>query len=44
MRETLDAVLAAWWEETPVPEEVQRLVEAELDDARVDPTVPRILV
>jgi hypothetical protein len=32
MRETLDAVLAAWREETPAPEEVQRQVEAELDD------------
>jgi len=32
MRETLDAVLAAWQEETPVPEEVQRQVDAELDD------------
>jgi predicted transcriptional regulator len=30
-RETLDEVLAAWREETPVPEEVQRQVEAELD-------------
>ncbi len=31
-RETLDDILAAWREETPVPEEVQRQVEAELDD------------
>ena len=32
-RETLDDILAAWREETPVPEEVQRQVGAELDDA-----------
>jgi predicted transcriptional regulator len=32
-RETLDDILAAWREETPVPEEVQRQVEAELDNA-----------
>jgi predicted transcriptional regulator len=32
-RETLDDILAAWRDETPVPEEVQRQVEAELDDA-----------
>jgi hypothetical protein len=32
-RETLADVLAAWREETPVPEEVQRQVEAELDRA-----------
>jgi predicted transcriptional regulator len=31
-RETLDDILAAWREETPVPEQVQRQVEAELDD------------
>ena len=31
-RETLDDILAAWREETPVPEEVQRQIEAELDD------------
>ncbi len=30
-RETLDEVLAAWREETPVPEEVQRQAVAELD-------------
>jgi predicted transcriptional regulator len=30
-RETLDDILAAWREETPVPQEVQRQVEAELD-------------
>jgi predicted transcriptional regulator len=30
-RENLDDILAAWREETPVPEEVQRQVEAELD-------------
>jgi len=30
-RESLDNLLAAWREETPVPEEVQRQVEAELD-------------
>ncbi len=34
-RETLDDILAAWREETPVPEEVQRQVEAELDDVRL---------
>lgn len=32
-RETLDDILAAWREETPVSEEVQRQVEAELDNA-----------
>jgi predicted transcriptional regulator len=31
-RESLDDVLAAWREETSVPEEVRRQVEAELDD------------
>jgi metal-responsive CopG/Arc/MetJ family transcriptional regulator len=30
-RENLDEILAAWRVETPVPEEVQRQVEAELD-------------
>jgi len=30
-RENLDDILAAWRAETPVPEEVQRQVEAELD-------------
>src|SRR3981081_1540932 len=30
-REKLDDILAAWRAETPVPEEVQRQVEAELD-------------
>jgi predicted transcriptional regulator len=30
-RENLDDILAAWRVETPVPEEVQRQVEAELD-------------
>ena len=32
-RESLDDILTAWREETPVPEEVQRQVEAELDEA-----------
>jgi metal-responsive CopG/Arc/MetJ family transcriptional regulator len=31
-RESLDDILAAWREETPVPEEIQRQVEAELDE------------
>jgi Arc/MetJ-type ribon-helix-helix transcriptional regulator len=30
-RENLDEILAAWRAETPVPEEVQRQVAAELD-------------
>jgi hypothetical protein len=30
--ESLDDILTAWREETPVPEEVQRQVEAELDE------------
>jgi metal-responsive CopG/Arc/MetJ family transcriptional regulator len=30
-RENLDDILAAWRAETPVPEEIQRQVEAELD-------------
>lgn len=30
-RERLDEILAAWRDETPVPEEIQRRVEAELD-------------
>jgi len=30
-RESLDNLLAAWREEAPVPEEVRRQVEAELD-------------
>ncbi len=32
-RESLDDILAAWRAETPVPDEVQRQVEAELDHA-----------
>ena len=32
-RENLDDILAAWRTETPVPEEIQRQVEAELDQA-----------
>ena len=32
-RENLDDILAAWRTETPVPEEVRRQVEAELDQA-----------
>jgi predicted transcriptional regulator len=32
-RENLDDILAAWRAETPVPEDVQRQVEAELDQA-----------
>jgi metal-responsive CopG/Arc/MetJ family transcriptional regulator len=32
-RENLDDILAAWRIETPVPEEVQRRVAAELDQA-----------
>jgi len=32
-RESLDDILAAWRAETPVPEKVQRQVEAELDHA-----------
>ena len=34
-RENLDDILAAWRTETPVPEEVRRQVEAELDQARL---------
>jgi Arc/MetJ-type ribon-helix-helix transcriptional regulator len=30
-RERLDEILAAWRDETPVPEEIQQQVEAELD-------------
>jgi len=32
-REGLDDILAAWRAETPVPQEVRRQVEAELDQA-----------
>jgi predicted transcriptional regulator len=32
-RESLDDILAAWRAETPVPEEVRRQVEAELNQA-----------
>jgi Arc/MetJ-type ribon-helix-helix transcriptional regulator len=32
-RERLDEILAAWRDETPVPEEIQRQAEAELDQA-----------
>ena len=32
-RENLDDILAAWRAETPVPEDVRRQVEAELDQA-----------
>jgi len=32
-RESLDDILAAWRAETPVPEEVRRQAEAELDQA-----------
>jgi len=32
-QENLDELLAAWRAESPVPDEVQRQVEAELDDA-----------
>jgi predicted transcriptional regulator len=32
-REKLDDILAAWQEETPVPDEVRQQVEAELDGA-----------
>lgn len=32
-RENLDDILAAWRAETPVPEEVRRQVETELDQA-----------
>jgi predicted transcriptional regulator len=32
-RENLDDILAAWRTETPVPEEVRRQAEAELDQA-----------
>lgn len=31
-RENLDDILAAWRAETPVPEDVRRQVEAELDE------------
>jgi Arc/MetJ-type ribon-helix-helix transcriptional regulator len=31
-RESLDDILTAWREETPVPEQIQRQVEAELDE------------
>ena len=34
-RENLDDILAAWRAETPVPEEVRRQVEAELDQAEL---------
>jgi Arc/MetJ-type ribon-helix-helix transcriptional regulator len=32
-REDLKAMLASWNEETPVPDDVRRQVQAELDDA-----------
>jgi Arc/MetJ-type ribon-helix-helix transcriptional regulator len=32
-RESLDEILAAWRDETPVPEEIRRQAEAELDQA-----------
>jgi predicted transcriptional regulator len=32
-RETLDALLESWRTETPVPDEIKRQVEAELDSA-----------
>lgn len=32
-QESLDELLVAWRAESPVPDEVQRRVEAELDDA-----------
>jgi len=32
-QESLDELLAAWLTESPVPDEVQQHVEAELDDA-----------
>ncbi|HEY1618356.1 MAG TPA: hypothetical protein VGG25_12105 [Streptosporangiaceae bacterium] len=34
-RERLDDILADWQAETPVPEDVRRQVEAELDQARL---------
>lgn len=36
-REDLAAVLAAWDAETPVPDDVRRQVQAELDQAGLDP-------
>lgn len=32
-RESLDEILAAWSDETPIPDEIRRQVEAELDQA-----------
>jgi predicted transcriptional regulator len=40
-RENLDDLLAAWRAETPVPEEVRRQVEAELDQAGLTVTPGR---
>lgn len=41
-REALYDVLASWQAETPVPEEVRRQAEAELDDAGLlAPATPR---
>lgn len=34
-REGLDSILADWHAETPVPDEVQRRAQAELDQARL---------
>jgi predicted transcriptional regulator len=36
-RESLDDILAAWREETPVPEDVRRQVETELDAVGMTP-------
>ncbi|MGI8414484.1 MAG: hypothetical protein ACR2LV_11930 [Solirubrobacteraceae bacterium] len=40
-QESLDELLAAWRAETPVPEEVQRQVEAELDEAGLSAAAQR---
>jgi predicted transcriptional regulator len=40
-RESLDDILAAWREETPVPEDVRRQAEAELDQAGLTSRPPQ---
>lgn len=40
-QESLDELLATWRAETPVPDEVQRQVEAELDDAGLSAAAQR---
>jgi predicted transcriptional regulator len=40
-RESLDDILAAWHAETPVPEDVRRQAEAELDQAGLTSQPPQ---